>query len=151
MGKTSLAKELLAQDPARNIWILDYLAEYHDVQDQRVILARDDLYGFCQAVWAGSDPSFKTLCVFDEIDLYGKNNEYIEFLYKFGRHKEIDLISISRRFYDLPVIVRALTNEFYCFQITEERDLKYLSNFISKEEIKEIIKLTFLEYKILAL
>jgi len=84
--------------------------------------------------------------VFDEIDLYGKNNPHIAYLYKFGRHKGIDLIAVSRRFYDLPVIVRALTEEFILFNITEERDLNYLRRYASNKFIQTLIKLKFKQY-----
>jgi hypothetical protein len=84
--------------------------------------------------------------VFDEIDLYGKNNPYISFLYRFGRHKNIEVIAVSRRFYDLPVIVRALTDKFYLFQITEERDLNYLRRSVPENIISKIIALKNFEY-----
>jgi len=130
-GKTTLAKNLIQNNPEfTHIHILDYLGEYWDLKDDRITLVRDNLYGFCQFAWNSSDPKFKTLVIFDEIDLYGKKNQYISFLYRYGRHKNIDIIAIARRFYDLPVIVRFLTEKYYLFQITEKRDLDYIKESV---------------------
>lgn len=107
---------------------------------------RGNLYDFCQSVWESSSPKTHTLTIFDEIDLYGRNDPFIAFLYRYGRHKNIDLLGISRRFYDLPVIVRALTDEFIFFQITEERDLQYLKRLVPDEYIQTLIKLPYYKY-----
>jgi len=84
--------------------------------------------------------------VFDEIDLYGKIDPFIGFLFRYGRHKNIDLVSISRRFYDLPLITRALTDEFIFFQITEERDLQYLKRLVTEDYLNTIIHLSDYKY-----
>ncbi|MBA7496241.1 hypothetical protein ES702_06840 [subsurface metagenome] len=145
-GKTTLAKQFIKESTAAQIHILDFLGEYHDLNDDRLTIARDSLYGFCQFAWESSSPRFKTLVVFDEIDLYGKNDPHISFLYRYGRHKALDLIGVSRRFYDLPVIIRALTDEFCLFQITEERDTNYLKRFISDDILSKIIHLGNYQY-----
>jgi hypothetical protein len=111
-----------------------------------LFIFREDLYFFCRSVWDNANIKKSTLVVFDEIDLYGKNNPYISFLYRFGRHKNIEIIAVARRFYDLPVIVRALTDKFFLFQITEERDLNYLRRTISEDAILQIMKLENYHY-----
>ena len=126
--------------------ILDFLGEYGSIKDNRIIISRGSLYELCKLAWDSASPKFRTLAVFDEIDLYGKNDPFISFLYRYGRHQNIDLIGVSRRFYDLPVIVRALTDEFMFFQITEERDLQYLKRLVSDEYLKKLINLPNYKY-----
>lgn len=145
-GKTRLAKQIARSEPADQIFILDWLAEYHDLNRPNVKIFYDDLYACFIAAWNQADRKKKTLMIFDEIDLYGKNNEYIDYLYRYGRHANIEIIAVARRFYDLPVIVRSQTNIFYVFQITEERDLNYLKNIASRDQISKIIRLKDLEY-----
>ena len=146
-GKTTLAKSLILQQPEKTqVYILDFLGEYHDLRRKSLFIFREDLYFFCQSVWNSASPKKKTLVVFDEIDLYGKNNPYISFLYRFGRHKNIEIIAVARRFYDLPVIVRALTDEFLLFQITEERDLNYLRRCVSEDVVSKIMQLQDFHY-----
>lgn len=146
-GKTTLAKNFINDSLAERVYILDFLGEYWSFQSERVIVFRDvGVYGFCSMVWEASSPAFQTLVIFDEIDLYGKNNPYISFLYRYGRHKGLEIVAVSRRFYDLPVIVRALTDEFYLFQITEERDLAYLRRMIPENSILRLMSLKNFEY-----
>lgn len=146
-GKTTLAKSLILQQPEFNqVYILDFLGEYHNLRRRNLFIFREDLYFFCRSVWDNSSQRKNTLVVFDEIDLYGKNNPYISFLYRFGRHKNIEIIAVARRFYDLPVIVRALTDEFFLFQITEERDLNYLRRSVKEDIILKIMKLENFHY-----
>ena len=145
-GKTSLAKQLVADSDAKQIFIYDFLGEYISFASDRILVSRGDLYEFCQIVWNTSQPHFETLIVFDEIDLYGKDNFHIGFLYRYGRHKNINIIAIARRFYDLPVIVRSLTDDFYLFQITEERDINYLRRYIKEDFIQKLIHLPDFEY-----
>jgi len=146
-GKTTLAKSLILQQSEKTqVYILDFLGEYHDLRRRGLFIFRENLYFFCQSVWNNAGPRKETLVIFDEIDLYGKNNPYISFLYRFGRHKNIEIIAVARRFYDLPVIVRALTDEFLLFQITEERDLNYLRRSVSEDVIFKIMKLENYHY-----
>jgi hypothetical protein len=151
-GKTTLAKSLILQRPdSDQVFILDYLGEYHSLKRKKVFIFRENLYLFCKTAWDNASPKKNTLVVFDEIDLYGKNNPYISFIYRFGRHKKIDLIAIARRFYDLPVIVRSLTDEFYLFQITEERDLNYLRRSVDEAKVQQIFNLKNYDYIIIYL
>jgi len=101
---------------------------------------------FCHLVWDEARVKKSSLIIFDELDLYGKNDFRISFLYRFGRHKNIDIIAVARRFYDLPVYARALTDEFHLFQITEERDLSYLKDLVPKATLQTLIGLDYFQY-----
>lgn len=128
------------------VFVYDFLGEYIDLSSERCFVSRESVYDFCQNAWNTSSPDFQNLVVFDEIDLYGKNDLHIAYLYRYGRHKNLDIIAIARRFYDLPVITRALTDKFYLFQITEERDINYLRRYISEEFIQRLIHLADYQY-----
>lgn len=146
-GKTTLAKTLIRESDADKILILDFLGEYNDLQDDpRVQISRGYLYAFCKAAWDESEDGVKTLLVFDEIDSYPKDSNSLAFLYRYGRHANIEILGISRRFYDLQISGRALTDVFYLFQITEERDLTYLRRFQNEEYIQKLIHLDFYQY-----
>ena len=149
-GKTTLAKQLMA-DRFRlcrglRVYILDYLGEYSKFSSRNVYVQNLGLKSFCHKVWDESGGKKSSLVIFDEIDLYGKDDFRISHLYKFGRHKNIDIIAVARRFYDLPVLVRALTDEFYLFQITEERDLSYLKRLVSEDILQILINLEPFQY-----
>jgi hypothetical protein len=145
-----LAKQLLqirqAEGRARQVFILDYLGEYSKFSSRHVYVQNLGLKSFCHKVWDESSPRKSSLVVFDEIDLYGKDDFRIAHLYKFGRHKNIDIIAVARRFYDLPVYVRALTDEFHLFQITEERDLSYLKRLVPESTLGTIVGLEPFHY-----
>ena len=149
-GKTTLAKRLLlerqAQNPGLKVFILDYLGEYSKFSSRSAYVQNLGLKSFCHKVWDDSSPKKSSLVVFDEIDLYGKDDFRIAHLYKFGRHKGIDIIAVARRFYDLPVYVRALTDEFHLFQITEERDLSYLKRLVPEPTLQVLINLEPFHY-----
>jgi len=145
-GKTTKCKSLIAESDADKIYILDYLGEYGNLESEKVLIYRGGLYEFCQYVWNDSSPQTKSLVIFDEVDLYPKDSLHLGYLFRYGRHKSIDLISISRRFYDLPIICRALTDKFIFFQITEERDLMYLKRLVSQEYLNTLMNLPTFSY-----
>jgi hypothetical protein len=122
------------------------LGEYGSFASDKVYVQNLGLRSFCHKVWNESQVGKSTLVVFDEVDLYGKNDFRIAHLYKFGRHKGIDLIAVSRRFYDLPLYIRSLTDEFHLFQITEERDLAYLRRLTPETTIQRIVNLESFQY-----
>jgi len=138
--------EHLRTSPRLKVYIFDYLGEYHKFSSRNVHVQSMGTRSFCHKVWDESSPKKSTLVVLDELDLYGINDFRLSFLYRFGRHKNIDIIAVARRFYDLPVYARALTDEFYLFQITEERDLSYLKDLVSKPILQTIIKLEPFHY-----
>ncbi len=145
-GKTTLAFEFIEAGGYDQIFVLDFLGEYEDLKGENVFIFFEDLELFYNRVRDKADAKKKTLVVFDEIDIYGKNSIPIAYLYRYGRHANVDIIAISRRFFDLPVIVRSLTDEFYLFQITEELDLKYLRLLAPKDKILKLINLKTFDY-----
>ncbi len=144
-GKTTLAKQIIKAQSWDNLFIYDYLGEYKEFKNEATY-SRTNLYQVLKLSWNASSPDKNNLLVLDEVDLYGYGNEQLEFLYRYGRHKNLSIIAISRRFYNLPVYIRALTEVFYLFKITEERDLNYLKSLVSKAFISKIITLEKYHY-----
>jgi hypothetical protein len=105
---------------------------------------------FANQVWEASSPNLSTLVVLDEVSSYGRiganDHPCLGHLYRLGRHKGIDLISISQRFYSLPPIVRSQTDVFHVFQITEPRDTQYLNRLVSPAVLQTIIRLDHFQY-----
>ena len=101
---------------------------------------------FMRQLWDESDSSKSTLVVLDEIAVYGKDNPQIDHLYRLGRHKGIDVVAISQRFYSLPVIVRSQTDIFHVFQITELRDRQYIKGLVSPDVLEVIVNLGMFNY-----
>lgn len=145
-GKTTLAKTLLINNTWDQVFILDFLGEYNSFNSASCHVVHSGLKPFCHRVWDKSDVGKKTLVIFDEIDLYGKTDYRIQFLYRYGRHKDIDIIAVARRFYDLPLYCRSLTDVFHLFQITEQRDLMYLTQLVPKTTMQILINLRPFQY-----
>ena len=143
-GKTTLCKNIIADSLYKDILINDYIGEYSNLSlpNKEIYIVNNRIDLLIKFAWGRGN----CLLVLDEVDLYGKNNSAIEFIYRYGRHKNIEIVAVSRRFYDLPVIIRALTDYFFIFRITEKRDLEYLSRYIDNsrlEKIKSLPKYTF--------
>jgi len=143
-GKTTLCKNIIVDSLYNDILINDYIGEYSNLSapGKQVYIVNNRIDLLIKFAWGRGN----CLLVLDEVDLYGKNNSAIEFIYRYGRHKNIEIVAVSRRFYDLPVIIRALTDYFFIFRITEKRDLEYLSRYIDNsrlEKIKSLPKYTF--------
>lgn len=148
-GKTTLAKRLIRESVYSDIYINDYLGEYQSISipEKRIYIVRENIDLLIRECWDRGN----SLLVLDEVDLYGKYCRSIEMIFRYGRHRNIEIISVSRRFYDLPVIIRALSDYFLVFRITERRDLDYLSRYIDKdllERIRQLPKFTFIPIKI---
>lgn len=143
-GKSTLVKQLIQESDADIVRVLDFIGEYGE--DERVVITRGAVYPFLKEAWEGSLDFEKTLVVLDEIDCYSKYDRYIEFAYKYGRHGAIDMIAVSRTFFDLPVICRRLTDAYYLFQITEWLDIQYLRRHKSPEFCQKVMNLDFFEY-----
>lgn len=72
-------------------------------------------------------------------------------LVRFGRHKKIDMLFVSRRPSEFNRMVTSQGDEFYLFNTREPRDLEYLSKYVSDsvaEKVKDLEPFTFLVYKI---
>lgn len=105
---------------------------------------------FMNRVWKESHTGISTLVVLDEVSSYGRigcnDHPCLGHLYRLGRHKQIDAISISQRFYSLPPIVRSQTDIFHVFGITELRDRQYLKGLVSPAVLDTIIRLPQFSY-----
>ncbi len=147
-GKTSRVKELLIAGNYDQAFILDYLYEYDLYATDKVCVSTsaNDVEAFCKDLWSKCRTNIKSVVVFDEIALYGSNNFDIDFLYRAGRHANLDIIATSQRFFKIPLIVRSQTDMFNVFQITEPRDIDYLNRTINKSIVDTIINLKVLQY-----
>ncbi|GAH62706.1 unnamed protein product [marine sediment metagenome] len=126
--------------------------EYSNLSNEYISIYYFDIWRFCKDVWDQAGLYKNNLVVFDEINRYGQNNEDIHWLYDLGRHKNIDIIAVSRRiFSDLPVYVRSGTERYIFFQITEPIELDYIKKHSSEEMAERVRNLGFLEYVILDL
>ena len=151
-GKTTLTQSLILNSKAKQIFILDFLWEYSELKEEGKVFVfpynfgKYEVYNFCRFAWDNAKVHKKNLVVFDEIDEYGKKDEYINFLYCVGRHKNIDIIATAGGFYDLPVIVRKFTNRFHIFQVTDERDIQFLKRYKRYISVDEVMALKEFEY-----
>ena len=146
-GKTTLVKQYIKESRAKRIWIFDFVGEYQEFQDwENVFIQRADLYDFCFNVWKFSSKENPSLVIFDEIASYGKNSKEIEFLFRLGRHKGIEICCVAHRLFDLPPIVRSQADQMVLFQITLEMDLKELVKYVNKPIIDTLIYLPKFKY-----
>ena len=147
-GKTSRIKELVINGKYDQIFVLDFLYEYSSYSNEMTNVSNDPRYiaRFCEESWGKCRTNIKSVMILDEIHLYGKNQFDINFVYRCGRHANLDIIASAQRFFDLPVIVRSQTNRFDVFCITEPRDLDYLSRVINPTILSTIQNLKTLQY-----
>ena len=147
-GKTSRIKELLIKGQYDQVFVLDFLYEYQRYASDTTCVSHDprQITSFCRGSWSKCKKHLKSVMVLDEIHLYGKNQFDIDFVYRCARHANLDIIASAQRFYDLPVIVRSQTNHFNVFQITEPRDLDFLSKSFAPDVVNTIRNLTELHY-----
>ena len=152
-GKTSLTHQIIDEGGFDRIFILDFLGEYQSFKEKDVIISSNiqDLESFCEQAWDSASKETKTLVIFDEIHNYGKKCPPIEILYRFGRHWNIEIVAISHRFADLPMIVRSQTEQYYVFQVTEKCDLEFLRYSLPKEQVEHIANLDTWRYVTLEL
>jgi hypothetical protein len=148
MGKTSHVKEILINGKYQQIFVLDYLYEFRKYATiSQVSHDGANIKKFCRdIVWEHCDTRIKSVVVFDEIHLYGKNNFDIDFLYRCGRHANLDIIATAQRFKDVHPLVRSQSNAFHVFQITEPIDVDYLKSYISPNIVSTIQNLQVLQY-----
>lgn len=152
-GKTTLTHNLVLTEEADKTFILDPSNEYNIFKTKDVFTFNDikrPSY-FCSLVWDYADINKKTLVVFDEIHNYGKNCDPINYLYRMGRHHGIEIIAISHRFVDMPMITRAQTERYYVFKVTERADKDWLKSYLPDEDIHLISHLDNFQYVILEL
>lgn len=108
--------------------------------------SNNSFYDLAKNCWKISSKETKSVFIADEVDLYGQYNYNLEFLYRYGRHKNIDIIAVSRRIYDLPIYIRDLTETYYFFKINEIKGLDYIKQFFNSEIAEKIQNLSYLKY-----
>lgn len=147
-GKTTHIKELLIKGKYQQIFVLDSLYEYRHFSSAVCCVSHDvrNVHDFCKTSWNNCRTDIKSVMIFDEVHLYGKNDKDIDFIYRAARHANLDVIASTQRFYNMPVIVRSQTDTFDVFQITEPNDLMYLEKFVAKGIVNTIRNLKVLQY-----
>ena len=147
-GKTSHVKEILINGKYDQIFVLDYLYEFRNYATiSQVEHDGADIKRFCRdIVWEKCDTRLKSIVVFDELHLYGRNNFHIDFLYRCGRHANLDSLATAQRFKDVHPLVRSQSNKFHLFQITEPLDLDYLSKYVNSNIVEIVSNLKVLQY-----
>lgn len=147
-GKTTHIKEILIKGGYNQIFVLDYLYDFRKYATvSQVSHDGANIKNFCKnIVWEKCDTRLKSVVIFDEIHLYGKNNPDIDFLYRCGRHANLDIIATAQRFKDVHPLVRSQSNEFHLFNITEPLDLDYLSKYVSTSIVDTVRNLKVLQY-----
>jgi len=144
-GKTTLARSLLRDfQGIKRILVYDFMGEY---DGDITVHTLQELYNACldptkhTILVREYQGSFDTLCEFvydlgncvflvEEIDSASSAvsvPQYLSFLYRYGRHRNIDMFAVSRRPAEVPRIVTAMSNIYYIFSITEPRDIMYLN------------------------
>ncbi|MDR2789538.1 MAG: ATP-binding protein [Campylobacteraceae bacterium] len=92
----------------------------------------------------------KITLVIDEVDMfcnaYTQNSSYIYKLINFARHKEINIITTSRRPANISRSLTANTDTFYFARISEPNDLDYANKILNKEVIEAIGNLEKFEF-----
>ena len=68
-----------------------------------------------------------------------------------GRHHGIEIIAISHRFVDMPMITQSQTERYYVFKVTGRADKRWLEDEISDADIYLISHLDSFQYVILEL
>ena len=73
---------------------------------------------------------YNVVIIIEEIDMFshaGWSTKFLNYIIRYGRHKNIDLISTSRRPADIPRMITSQTEKFIIFRIIEPRDIVFLS------------------------
>lgn len=65
---------------------------------------------------------------------------------QYGRHRNITLICLARRPHEIHRTVTALADEFYLFQQTEPRDIEFIRQTLSQEDVDDAKNLQEYEY-----
>lgn len=104
----------------------------------KVYRVEQDLSDFFYEIWGL--PAFSKLIIFDEVKTYGKTNPFIDYLYRLGGHRDMELIAIAHRFVDLPMETQAQTDRWIVFQMTGRRDLDYLKDIVPEGEEEAFVE-----------
>lgn len=160
-GKTMLATSLALANPKPTIFISPIkggipLHKYDKLNESE--LSEDFYSGVTYAYHIDNRNEFedtmqsllrmREICiVIDEIDFYYsasvQKDTAIYQLCNYGRHKEIDLIVMSRRFQDIPKTLTAQTDEYFIGRIGRDyNSLEYIRKTLDKDIME---KCKFLE------
>ena len=88
--------------------------------------------------------------IIEEVDGYAngkQTDKYLEKLFKYGRHKNINLICVSRRPAEIGRLLTAQSDIIISFQQTEGRDIDYFKNFTDNPEVLKNLKVG--EFKVM--
>jgi len=110
----------------------------------------DAIDGFdwaCRAAYAVGN----MLLLVEEADFYikaGSAPQCFSLLVRYGRHRGVEMICISRRPPDLWRNLTANSDQLYCFRSHEPRDIKYLSAYMGKaaEMLPHLKPFHYLQY-----
>lgn len=102
----------------------------------------------CQLVGAIGDITF----IIEEVDFYSSTfftPEPLQFLVRYGRHRNVSLIVTARRPAEVPRLITSQSTAIHCFKIIEPRDILYLSEFFGEQAktLKSLTRGQFLEYR----
>lgn len=79
--------------------------------------------------------------VVDEISMFQETSMLpagLGCIVQYGRHKQVSLIVASRRPAEVNRLITSQADEFWVFGISEKRDLDYLANYFSPEQVENI-------------
>lgn len=162
-GKSTLAKIL--QRRATRVIILDPLAEYSSLSIQcdtlellvKYILSNKTFrlsYVYDDKSEYLSEIIYKlgnVLFVVEEVDLVcnlHSSQYWFDALIKRGRHRDVSLLTTSRRPAEVSRLLTSQAHNIYAFNTTEPNDIKYLSGYVGKdaERLIEIPIMNFIHF-----
>lgn len=87
----------------------------------------------CHCIFDGSGYTV----VIDEIEKYRYSHDLLDMIH-YSRHFEINIITNTRRYADVPRLLTSQSDEILIAQTHEPRDISYLREFIDKESVETI-------------
>jgi hypothetical protein len=156
-------KSFIARQLANEfVIIIDSLSEY-DIFPVRFLLKErdflkrqsfifrpsslDDVKRCLLAIWLIG----RCTLVIEEVDMYcsaQKPLPALDRLLRYGRHRDISVIAISRRPADVPRLLTAQADEVVTFQQTEPRDLAWIRARSGQEQMQQVQNLHPFQYLI---
>lgn len=160
-----MLKEVLRQRASKRVLVIDTLGEHGKGRQViktpgalvKAVMQRtfdiavqfeDALDGFswaCRAAYAAED----LILVCEEVDYYIKANYApppFSLLVRYGRHKGVEMVCVSRRPPDMWRNLTANANNIIAFRTVEPRDVRYLAEFIGEKTAARLRELKTLEY-----
>lgn len=162
-GKTVLSKYISQNIERLIVW--DFLGQFecndianhteklekilnHSVYNVAVRLPEYYFPFICQFVKQQGKCTF----LIDEIDMISSPTtipKELDYLLRYGRHHEIDIIATARRPAEVHRNLTANSDDIYVYQTHEPRDLTYLARFMDVDKIKELQQYQCLHYNAL--